>query len=84
MQIYHSAWSSFLLFLSVVDITGENLEDLLTYDDLFLDYFNKFLALPVSTNMPMMIHEYPVQTQTTGPFHEWFFHCSSNSMENWF
>ncbi|XP_074646346.1 uncharacterized protein LOC141902488 [Tubulanus polymorphus] len=29
-----------------LDITGENLEDLLAYDDLFLDYFNAFLALP--------------------------------------
>ena len=32
----------------VVEITEENLEDLLAYDDLFLDYFNAFLALPVS------------------------------------
>ncbi|KAI0239141.1 hypothetical protein LSAT2_010110 [Lamellibrachia satsuma] len=30
-----------------IDITEDNLEDLLTYDDLFLDYFNAFLALPV-------------------------------------
>ncbi|XP_060552397.1 LOW QUALITY PROTEIN: uncharacterized protein LOC132713733, partial [Ruditapes philippinarum] len=30
-----------------LEITGENLEDLLAYDDLFLDYFNAFLALPV-------------------------------------
>ncbi|XP_059138673.1 regulator of G-protein signaling 22-like isoform X2 [Physella acuta] len=30
-----------------LDITGENIEDLLAYDDLFLDYFNCFLALPV-------------------------------------
>ncbi|XP_012937168.1 uncharacterized protein LOC101859632 [Aplysia californica] len=30
-----------------LEITGENLEDLLAYDDLFLDYFNHFLALPV-------------------------------------
>ncbi|XP_056020779.1 uncharacterized protein LOC125650178 isoform X15 [Ostrea edulis] len=30
-----------------LEITGENLEDLLAYDDLFLDYFNAFLSLPV-------------------------------------
>ncbi|XP_048259130.1 uncharacterized protein LOC124151105 isoform X3 [Haliotis rufescens] len=30
-----------------LDISGENLEDLLAYDDLFLDYFNAFLGLPV-------------------------------------
>ena len=34
---------------SVVEITEENLEDLLAYDDLFLDYYNAFLALPVGT-----------------------------------
>ena len=40
---------NFDLFLVVaLEITGENLEDLLAYDDLFLDYFNAFLALPVS------------------------------------
>ncbi|WAR18877.1 hypothetical protein MAR_000715, partial [Mya arenaria] len=32
--------------LNALEITGENLEDLLAYDDLFLDYFNAFLALP--------------------------------------
>ena len=38
-----------LVFLvAALEITGENLEDLLAYDDLFLDYFNAFLALPVS------------------------------------
>ena len=31
-----------------VEITEENLEDLLVYDDLFLDYFNAFLSLHVS------------------------------------
>ena len=35
-------------FPSAIEITEENLEDLLAYDDLFLDYFNTFLALPVS------------------------------------
>ena len=34
--------------LAGIDITDDNLEDLLTYDDLFLDYYNAFLALPVS------------------------------------
>ena len=37
-----------MLFLVAIEITEENLEDLLAYDDLFLDYFNAFLALPVS------------------------------------
>ncbi|KAK3093892.1 hypothetical protein FSP39_021520 [Pinctada imbricata] len=37
----------FCLFFSALEITGENLEDLLAYDDLFLDYFNAFLQLPV-------------------------------------
>ena len=38
----------FSVFLvAALEITGENLEDLLAYDDLFLDYFNAFLALPV-------------------------------------
>ena len=36
-----------LICLSGIDITEENLEDLLAYDDLFLDYFNAFLSLPV-------------------------------------
>lgn len=31
-----------------VDLTEDTLEDLLAYDDLFLDYFNAFLQLPVS------------------------------------
>ena len=30
-----------------LDVSEENLEDLLTYDDLFLDFFNAFLSLPV-------------------------------------
>jgi hypothetical protein len=38
----------FFLYFSALEITGENLEDLLAYDDLFLDYFNAFLSLPVS------------------------------------
>ena len=33
------------------DITEENLEDLLAYDDLFNDYFNKFLSKPVRQNL---------------------------------
>lgn len=32
----------------VLEIMGENLEDLLVYDDFFLDYFNVFLFLLVS------------------------------------
>ncbi|XP_013386604.1 uncharacterized protein LOC106156055 isoform X2 [Lingula anatina] len=32
--------------MKAVDLSEENLEDLLAYDDLFLDYFNAFLALP--------------------------------------
>ena len=39
------------VFFSALEITGENLEDLLAYDDLFLDYFNCFLALPVSLRL---------------------------------
>ncbi|KAL5009301.1 hypothetical protein ScPMuIL_014882 [Solemya velum] len=38
---------STLLSKSALEITGENLEDLLAYDDLFLDFFNAFLSLPV-------------------------------------
>ncbi|XP_055879608.1 uncharacterized protein LOC106067347 isoform X7 [Biomphalaria glabrata] len=39
---------SFMDFIPYsLDITGENLEDLLAYDDLFLDFFNCFLSLPV-------------------------------------
>lgn len=34
-------------YFAALEITGENLEDLLAYDDLFLDYFNAFLSLPV-------------------------------------
>jgi len=44
-NVFISSW-----FLAGVDITEDNLEDLLTYDDLFLDYFNAFLALPVSNS----------------------------------
>ena len=33
---------------SAIEISEENLEDLLAYDDIFVDYFNAFLALPVS------------------------------------
>ena len=40
----------YFCLISALEITGENLEDLLAYDDLFLDYFNAFLALPVSTS----------------------------------
>ena len=46
-----------LFFLiSALEITGENLEDLLAYDDLFLDYFNAFLALPVSNPLTLSRH----------------------------
>ncbi|XP_076099180.1 uncharacterized protein LOC143068768 isoform X15 [Mytilus galloprovincialis] len=41
-----TAWT-FLSLKTALEITGENLEDLLAYDDLFLDYFNAFLSLPV-------------------------------------
>ncbi|CAL1527617.1 unnamed protein product [Lymnaea stagnalis] len=46
-----------------LDITGENLEDLLAYDDHFLDYFNCFLALPV---FPQAL----VYNRLTGAFDE--------------
>ncbi|XP_033734034.1 uncharacterized protein LOC117323122 isoform X2 [Pecten maximus] len=48
---------------NALDITGENFEDLLAYDDLFLDYFNAFLALNV----------FPIATtynRLTGSFEE--------------
>ena len=32
---------------TAVDLTEDTLEDLLSYDDQFLDYFNAFLQLPV-------------------------------------
>jgi len=35
-------------FVLAVDLNEDTLEDLLTYDDQFLDYFNAFLQLPVS------------------------------------
>ncbi|XP_052697968.1 regulator of G-protein signaling 22-like isoform X12 [Crassostrea angulata] len=41
-----TAWSC-KNYEQALEITGENLEDLLAYDDLFLDYFNAFLSLPV-------------------------------------
>ncbi|XP_061163908.1 regulator of G-protein signaling 22-like isoform X6 [Saccostrea echinata] len=41
-----TAWSC-RNYEQALEITGENLEDLLAYDDLFLDYFNAFLSLPV-------------------------------------
>jgi len=31
-----------------VEVTADNFEDLLAYDDVLLDYFNSFLVLPVS------------------------------------
>ncbi|XP_076463584.1 LOW QUALITY PROTEIN: uncharacterized protein LOC143295827 [Babylonia areolata] len=46
-----------------LEISGENLEDLLAYDDLFLDYFNAFLALPV---FPQAL----VYNRLTGAFEE--------------
>ncbi|XP_025105265.1 regulator of G-protein signaling 22-like isoform X4 [Pomacea canaliculata] len=45
------------------EITGENLEDLLAYDDLFLDFFNAFLSLPV---FPQAL----VYNRLTGAFEE--------------
>lgn len=45
-----------LFVFSALEITGENLEDLLAYDDLFLDYFNAFLALPVSTEICFFLY----------------------------
>ncbi|ESO83511.1 hypothetical protein LOTGIDRAFT_236545 [Lottia gigantea] len=44
---YHQNLSVKEWLRKALEITPENLEDLLTYDDLFLDYFNAFLALPV-------------------------------------
>ena len=38
-----------LLSFSAIEISEENLEDLLAYDDIFVDYFNAFLSLPVSS-----------------------------------
>ncbi|XP_053375384.1 uncharacterized protein LOC123527871 isoform X6 [Mercenaria mercenaria] len=45
----HIPWTNWTRwnYKHTLEITGENLEDLLAYDDLFLDYFNAFLALPV-------------------------------------
>jgi hypothetical protein len=34
-----------------IEVTANNLEDLLVCDDLFLDYFNAFLTLPVRNAM---------------------------------
>lgn len=51
MQYYclinEESLNDFHYFL-VFEVNEENLEDLLTFDDLFLDFFNAFLALPVS------------------------------------
>ncbi|XP_052275180.1 uncharacterized protein LOC127874696 isoform X4 [Dreissena polymorpha] len=49
--------------VNALEITGENLEDLLAYDDLFLDYFNAFLTLPV---FPQALH----YNRLTGAFEE--------------
>ena len=38
-----------------MEITEENFEDLLAYDDLFVDYFNAFMALPVSIEHTKLI-----------------------------
>jgi len=35
-------------YIVAPEITEENFEDLLACDDVFLDYFNTFLTLPVS------------------------------------
>ncbi|KAK3576327.1 hypothetical protein CHS0354_039734 [Potamilus streckersoni] len=48
LQKAHEDYEDSTLYArSALEITGENLEDLLAYDDLFLDYFNAFLTLPV-------------------------------------
>lgn len=39
--------NSYHYIIAAVDLNEDTLEDLLTYDDLFLDYFNAFLQLPV-------------------------------------
>ena len=36
------------IVILAVGVTEENFEDLLANDDVFLDYFNAFLCLPVS------------------------------------
>jgi hypothetical protein len=47
-KLHRSIHDIFYFNISAIEINEDNLEDLLTYDDLFLDYFNAFLALPVS------------------------------------
>lgn len=37
-----------MIVVLALDITEENFEELLAIDDVLLDYFNAFLALPVS------------------------------------
>lgn len=49
--------------MKVSEISGENLEDLLAYDDVFLDYFNQFL---VSSVFPQQI----IYNRLTGTFEE--------------
>lgn len=36
-------------------ITDETLEDRLAFDEIFVEYFNAFLALPVSTQVMLLI-----------------------------
>jgi len=38
----------FYIYIAPDEITEDNFEDLLAYDDVLLDYFNAFLCLPVS------------------------------------
>ncbi|KAL4237950.1 hypothetical protein ACF0H5_002660 [Mactra antiquata] len=69
MDYTDSEWASFYTVISL-EITGENLEDLLAYDDLFLDYFNAFLALPV---FPQVLR----YNRLTGAFEEVHVHEDS-------
>ena len=41
-------WLIYLFLISAIEVNEDNFEALLAYDDLFLDYFNAFLSLPVS------------------------------------
>ncbi len=44
-----------------VDLSNYALEDLLAFDDIFLDYFNNFLKLPVS---PSLVSKHPNKSNT--------------------
>jgi hypothetical protein len=39
--------NSFFFYLLGIDLSNYALEDLLSFDDIFLDYFNNFLKNPV-------------------------------------